>query len=586
MRRSVFAVLFVALASAALFAAESPKPAFDGKVAAVSVFKNGYGFFRVEGTAAVKDGKVELSPIPAAALGTWWFYARKTGVTVEEALAAQREISTPRAALSLDELLAANVGRDATIETEKGKFTGTLLGNSAVTKNPPSSVRPRYDEYGRPLPPQSETVFSSSVFLKTSDGVLTVRSSDIMTLSIVGGGAEFAEKKKEGFVTLYLKGASDGPCPIGFQFLQKGIRWIPSYRIELIDDKNAALVLQGEVINDIQDLDGATLQLVVGVPNFFSGDLLSPLAYLSEMPKLSEFFVPRPSADGRGGAGGYFSNAMRSQEVSAVADYGFSGGSAGPASTDFAVAPEIAGKGVSDLYYYSKDAVTLKAGERASLNILSAQLAYKDIYKWQVVDRRMKDRPEYHDLYERYARGDFNYGGNMTPQIAQRIAELSRQDMAEHFIRLTNSADKPFTSGPALVFSKSDVLAQDVLEYTPAGSTVDVRITGAPDINVSQKEEETSRSRNALNSYGNSYDLVQAKAALTVKNYKKETIHMVVTKTFDGTVLVQPEGAATTQDTSELTSVNPHTRVVWEFDLEPGASKDLSVAYSTYVRER
>lgn len=581
-----FSIAVVVLSSAAL--AADPGGKFDGKVTSVAVFKNGYGFFRVEGTADVRGGCAELSPVPAASLGTWWFYARKDGVKIVDVVAVQRETVVPRAPLTLDELIAANVGREAVIETETGKYSGLIVGNFAMTSQPPTApgASPRSSsDAGEP-----KTYFASDITLKTPEGVVSVRLNSVRSFSITGGVGEYGESKKEGYVTLRMSGAPDGPVPVGCQFLQKGIRWIPSYRVELVDDKTVSLVLQGEVIDDIHDLDHSTLQLVVGMPNFASADILSPLAYVSQLPRLSIFFPDPNRRDGRSAtyaAGNVFMYQNANFEDS---DLSYAGGSyptpAAPVPAEFAVSPEIASKGVSDLFYYTKENVSLKAGERASLNLLSATTGYKDIYKWTVVDKTLRGRPEYSGVYRRYMQGEFEYAGNLTPDISRKLAELNRQDIAQHYLRIVNETGKPLTTGPALIFSRGDILAQDTLDYTPAGGNVDLRITAASDIGVAQKEEETSRNRNALNSYGRSYDLVQATVTLTVKNYKKETVHMVVTKPFDGTVVGTIADASVTQDTSELTSVNPHTRVEWEFDLEPGASREMRIAYSTYVREQ
>jgi len=374
---------------------------------------------------------------------------------------------------------------------------------------------------------------------------------------------------------------------MGYQFLEKGIRWIPSYRIDLTDEKAAALVLQGEVVNDIQDLDSATLQLVVGVPNFLAGGALSPLAYVAEMPRLSMFFPQPQGQEDRNRDMYYFSNAAWSQSVSSWEARPMSGGLAGmaPMASDFAAGPEISSEGVSDLFYYSRENVTLHADEPAWLTILSAQVAYRDIYKWTAADRTLKNRLEYQRVYERWVDSGFG-GGNVSRDMAAKLAEMNRQDIAEHYVRLENTSGKPLTSGPALLFSKGSILAQDEVKYAPAGGTVDVKITATPDIKVSQKEEEIDRKRNALTSDGREYDLVVVESTMSVKNFKKETVHVVVTKPFDGTASETTDGATVTTDTSELASVNPRTVVEWEFDLEPDASKELTCSYSTYATTR
>ena len=564
MRTAIAAVLAAALLASTVPAGESPRPVFDGKVTTVAVFKNGYGFFRVEGTARPTGGTVEIAPLPAAALGTWWFYTRKDGVTIDQATAAQREVTVSRTPLSVEELIAANAGKEATVETEKGKYIGVLLPNRTAAVSPPGREL-RAGPAGIPIAFTPQPVTSSDVELKAADGsIISIRSGDIRAVTISGGANQFGETKKEGYVTLKLKGADSGEVPIGYQFLEKGIRWMPSYRLELVDEKTAALSLQGEIVNDIQDLEGAMLHLVVGVPNFEQGELLSPLAYIAEMPKLSIFF-PQP---GQAGAGAYYMSNI-SQSMGEMR-HGYDMLYAAPTPAAFAPVPEITSKDVSDLFYYTKENVTLKSGERASVTLLSANLAYRDIYKWNVIDWTQKDSRD----------------GNEQGDERARIATLPKVDAAEHYVRLTNSSGKPLTSGPALLFSKGDVLAQDAVNYTPAGGTADVRITAAPDIKVGQTGEETGRNRNALNSYGYSYDLVMVKVSLWVKNFKKEGTHMVVTKPFFGTVTKAPEGATVSADTSALVSVNPHTKVDWEFDLDAGAEKTLVFDYSTYVRAR
>ena len=54
-------------------------------------------------------------------------------------------------------------------------------------------------------------------------------------------------------------------------YFRPGIRWIPTYRIDLRqkDGKNMAQVsLQAEILNEAEDLHDVPLDIVVGVPNF------------------------------------------------------------------------------------------------------------------------------------------------------------------------------------------------------------------------------------------------------------------------------------------------------------------------------
>jgi hypothetical protein len=541
----------VMIACAPVLAEEESR--FEGKVKTVSVFKNGYGFFRMEGDVEVKDGRAEISPVPSASLGTWWFYSPREGVTVEQVVAGKREISETRKATKLASLVRANVGRAASVETERGEYRGLIIagpGDHPVQEGKPWDI-----------------------ILKVDADLVSVQGLDVKSIRIDGGTDEYPHKMTEGFLALELSGAPDGKVPVGCQFLQKGIRWIPSYRLELTDEENAALLLQAEVINDIHDLDSTTLELVVGVPRFIVGEQLSPLAYVGRRPHLSDFFkLTAKGEPERVAFSNYASPARRYAGMTRDRSI-------------FGVDRTMDSRNVSDLFFYTKEGVSLKVGERASLGILRASLPYSDIYKWEVADRMIKHRGDYRDIYSRWVNGEFEYKRDLPEELSQRLEELTRIDAAEHFVRLTNTTDKPLTSGPVLLFSRGDVLAQGVVTYTPAGGTTDVRVTGAPDITVKQREEETARVHAALTSYGNRYDRVEVRTLLTVTNFKSKTIHMVVSKSFDGKVSRRPESASVTQDTAELASVNPHTRVEWEFDLEPDGEKELSLTYSTHVRE-
>ena len=70
--------------------------------------------------------------------------------------------------------------------------------------------------------------------------------------------------------------AAGSEVTIRFLYFTNGLRWIPSYRLTGNLDGKAHLLLQGEVVNDAEDLDAAELGLVVGVPNFRFRDDYSP----------------------------------------------------------------------------------------------------------------------------------------------------------------------------------------------------------------------------------------------------------------------------------------------------------------------
>jgi len=127
------------------------------------------------------------------------------------------------------------------------------------------------------------------------------------------------------------------------------------------------VVLQADVINDIHDLEDATLELVAGVANFMHGEPTSALACLAEMPRLGKFF----QAPGRAAAA-YFPNVMVSRSrMAEVARAPREMDEAGQA--EFAVPDSVVSQGVQDLFYYTRDDVTLAKGERAAFHLFKVE---------------------------------------------------------------------------------------------------------------------------------------------------------------------------------------------------------------------
>jgi hypothetical protein len=57
-------------------------------------------------------------------------------------------------------------------------------------------------------------------------------------------------------------------------YLEKGIRWIPNYKVTIDGHGHAKVKLQATLVNDLTDLKDVNCNLVVGVPSFaFKGDV-------------------------------------------------------------------------------------------------------------------------------------------------------------------------------------------------------------------------------------------------------------------------------------------------------------------------
>src|SRR5258708_39638321 len=77
---------------------------------------------------------------------------------------------------------------------------------------------------------------------------------------------------------------------VGLAYIQRGIRWIPSYRVTLDNSGNALIELSGTVVNELPDFEDITTNLVIGVPTFTFKDTPDPIALQQSVAQLSSYF--------------------------------------------------------------------------------------------------------------------------------------------------------------------------------------------------------------------------------------------------------------------------------------------------------
>jgi hypothetical protein len=82
-----------------------------------------------------------------------------------------------------------------------------------------------------------------------------------------------------------------------------------------------------------------------------------------------------------------------------------------------------------------------------------------------------------------------DYSGSQ--QSGQRQTEIAEQ--VWHAVKLTNATEFPWTTAPAFAVSGWKPLAQEILDYTPRGTSTNLKLTVATDIKVNKREEEAAR---------------------------------------------------------------------------------------------
>jgi hypothetical protein len=583
------------VASALTGMAETPD--FKTKVTDVTVFKDGHALIMARGQAKLEDGWCRTRDVPAPVLGTFWSFVADKECALDFVKAGEVETKEGRPCLTLDEIIQANVGKQATLTEVISKdappmaHEGTLMGileaeaaRESVTARPAAT---RYDEYGRSIAPtmESDTTrekrLASFVMIRTMQGVRMIKRENVAGLTLAAPDTGTTDTKKVREIAMHVVSKdkpATGEREVGIVYLQKGIRWIPEYRVEMLDGSKAKITLQGTIINEMVDLENADLRLVVGVPSFIMKDTLSPLALRDAAPRLSVYFAPPSSGTGATFDNRFLSNAMMSQSAAPVR------GGGGEAERG---GPDVPMEGQKeDLFLYHKPGVTLKKGERAIVTLLEVTVAYEDVYSWEIPPIPPMEA----------------WRNNINDDQQRQLSLMLSGAKAMHKLRLTNTGTAPWTTGPATIYKGNTPLAQQLMTYTSVKNQVDLPVTIATDLNTKKEEAEKGRQTNVtINDL--SYTKVTLQGKLPVTSFKDKPVKMTVTRKTLGVITDTTAGGKIGQtntledvsfDRSNYPwygwwpwwwhSVNPLSEINWETTIEPG--KAVTLEYDWYYHYR
>lgn len=573
MKRTAAALSLVLAASAMAATAEGGGPSV-APVREVTVFKDGHAFVLHEGALPVgPGGDVALDALPAPVLGTFWPYSAERGVPLKAVVAGERRVNRPRTPLSLLEFLEANPGAEVVVtekEMASGKegprYEATLLGiptRSAAeveASSPPGS--------GLSLPEKG-----SVLLLKTAEGTKILPLDRIRDLTLKGEPRRsFDSQELRTSLTLRLDWGGRSPSPeakVGLAYLQKGLRWIPSYRVELDGKGSASVRLQATLVNDLTDLEDATAHLVIGVPSFAFQGQLDPMAMQREMARLAGRMDPGSASANA------FSNAIMTQTAMGARD------EMNEAQMDRGPAVS-GGERAEDLFVFTVRGVTLRKGERMVLPVSEGTFRYRDVYTLDIPALPPAE---------------------MTPQRSPspREAELARQldaPKVRHKVRWVNGAKEPLTTAPALVLSGGRPLAQGLMTYAAPGAQEELELTSAVDIPVLKSEKEIRRTPEAVKWDGYAYAKVELQGSVTVVNRRGEPVDLEITRRILGNVDTASKGGETTKLNllSESEGAFPSWwswyswpswwnrfnglgKITWKRTLEPGQTAEMDYTW-------
>lgn len=548
-----FAIASVLLLGA-VGAQEEVAPAAPSKmpIREITVFKDGHALLLHEGEMPVDaQGEIVVEGLPQPVIGSFWPYSAAPNSTLISVLAGHRKVRVDRDAITTADFLSANKGAQVTIMDKNHVVTnGVYAGMNGPV------VLLRTLEGLKPLP---------------LDSILNVTFRD-------KGETRLSEEQSRPALTLRLDWAARAipkTSRVGMMYLQKGLRWIPSYRIDIDGKGQATVKLQATLVNELADLDNVDAHLVVGVPSFAFKDTPDPISLQKAVAQLSRYFQP-DSQTAYAFGNSIYSQSARATEVRRPAAP--EGQPADPADADGAR---------EDVFVFPVRKVSLKKGEVLVLPVTEFKVDYKDVYSVEIPMTPPRD-----------------VQAQMAGRGQSEAERLHFAPKAVHKIRLANTTAQPITTAPALILHAGRLLAQGMTTYTSAGGSSDVEITTAVDIQVKKTETEKERVPNALKWRGDTFQQLLLEGKVCLTNYRKAPVEVEVTRVVLGEVGAPGGGTVEKVNLMEDSKgsehyphysrwyaswwwwnhVNPVSRITWKTTLQPGKSTDLEYAWSYYWR--
>ena len=230
-------------------------------------------------------------------LGTFWPYSADKDVKLTSVVAGKRKVLVERTSLTLRELLEGNIGAEVDVNetpvsgaataVQGFTYTATIVGLPERSSKELESTAPPGE--GEKLPEKSNLIL-----LKTVEGVKAVNIDRIQQVTFRGPHkATSASEEFRNLLRLKLDWGDRKPgkdADVGLMYLQKGIRWIPSYKIVIDGKGKASVQLEATLINELADLDDVTANLVVGVPTFQFAETADPIGLGQTVAQLSQYF--------------------------------------------------------------------------------------------------------------------------------------------------------------------------------------------------------------------------------------------------------------------------------------------------------
>lgn len=474
--------------------AQAPQgPAFASKLRTLVVFKEGFGFYVREGTALLENGWATTNLVPMAVGGTLWVSPKNAADRVDTIILTKDNRIGFEKPEELKTQLANKVGLRLRITTKTGAVEGKL----------------------------TNLLDKMMLVQDAKQDYVAIEYGAIRGVSLIDFPVKIKLRTKN----------PNGKSDIGLAYVQEGVRWSPSYLLEM-DGKQGRLTLRGTLLDLPEELDDANVVFVVGAPSLSNRGSIDELlqGFMSGIYSGVADFVSFDSSDNSVVAGAEL-KARNAPAASGGGRGGFGGGAfeGAPVTTDE----------TGELQYYTKPNFSLRPGERAMATIFEIEIPVTPLFDW---DADGKD--------------------------------------VQYILTLENKSTQPFTTGPVFVVEGQRPVGQQRIEYTAPGGKTELRLATGIGLKTERTETELKRA-DPIKVGEQNYLPITLQGKLTLENFRKEAADVRIHRTLVGKTLDLGGGKVKNVDVA-ATGPSTTSRVEWSVSVPAGKKVEIVYTYETY----
>ncbi len=502
-------------------------PEFDAPIRRVIVYKDGHCFTQREATLILRNDRAYTSSIPYALFGSVWAYSRNPQVPLiqltGQVVYRDEEVKPD----NLRELLILNANQRVEVELHPLPFymggeraprvsSEVVRGVLRVARSalPPSDSyqpppwAPAPTDAGRPSSPWTGGYFGrmpepgAEFWIESAEGIVPFSVTQVKRVRFLDTPKRARTEKVATARWELLFGGdtkSGQSVTVVLCAVERGLIWLPEYRLHLPspDATTATLSLNATLLNELSDLKDAAVYVAIGLPQFLTGDTLSPLSLRADFLRLSQWFgedagaarglvgqfggfggfggvVPAaPATSGPGGMGGALPFGMGLETL-----MGSEMVQPDQPETMAGMLPDPVAGTTAPLALLPLPRLSLARNAAVYLTLREQQVPVRRVYFWQA-DLTGADT----DDTSAPPPSSFGFDSRRQPPPPSARAFRTYEELREYINRtrrlrgevqdvliVSNTGNIPWTTAPILLLQGETPVAQDVLLYTPAGA--------------------------------------------------------------------------------------------------------------------